>query len=225
MAKQSENTSNINQEYNRAASGLNLDSSQNNIKKGSLSYALNANLENYDSNSVNYQNEPGNELCIEFPEGYKLIGKHFIPEQNKIIFMLANSEEGSSEIGFMLNNNCKYQKLVNSDCLNFDIYSPIHRMVHRVTNFGTEIYWADNNGRRYLNIDDLPFLTKALSEDCNVQYSSELDCNKLNLQPNINIPFLEVSNVLSGGGITSGTYQFAVQYSDAVVNPYISFYG
>ena len=225
MAKQSENTSNINQEYNRAASGLNLDSSQNNIKKGSLSYALNANLENYNSNSVNYQNEPGNELCFEFPEGYKLIGRHFIPEQNKIIFMLANPETSGSEIGFMVSNNCKYQKLVNSDCLNFSISSPIHRMVHRVTNFGIEIYWADNNGRRYLNIDDIPYLATALSEDCDVQYSSELDCNKLSLQPNINIPFLEISNVLSGGEITSGTYQFAAQYSDAVGNPYTSFYG
>lgn len=120
MAEKSKK-SNINSEFNVASTGLNLDGSQNNIKKGSLSYALNAALENYDANSIQYQNEPGNEACFEFPSGYKLISKHFIPEQNKIIFFLANPETGGSEIGFMVNNDCIYHTLVNADCLNFSI--------------------------------------------------------------------------------------------------------
>ena len=75
-----------NTQYNVASTGLNLENSQNKIKKGSLSYALNAAVENFDSNSINYQNEPGNDSCFEFPKGYVLVGKHFIPEQNKILF-------------------------------------------------------------------------------------------------------------------------------------------
>ena len=90
---------NIKQEYNNATVGLNMDQSVNQIKPGTLTYALNAAVENFDANSVNYQNEPGNELCISFPNGYSLIGSHFIQERNKFIFFLANSSTGESEIG------------------------------------------------------------------------------------------------------------------------------
>jgi hypothetical protein len=48
---------NIRQEYNNATIGLNMDQTLNQIKQGSLTYALNAALENFDSSSVNYQNE------------------------------------------------------------------------------------------------------------------------------------------------------------------------
>jgi len=61
-----------------ARTGLNLDSSINQVGPGRLTYALNAAIENFDSSSVNYQNEPGNELCLVFTTGYKLIGEHFI---------------------------------------------------------------------------------------------------------------------------------------------------
>ncbi len=70
MAEQEEG--NIRQEFNSANTGLNMDRSVTQIPKGQLTYALNAAVENFDSNSVNYQNEPGNELCLTFPEGYLL---------------------------------------------------------------------------------------------------------------------------------------------------------
>ena len=84
----SPDSSAVNQEYNSATVGLNLDQSINQINKGSLTYALNAAVENFDANSVNYQNEPGNELCFNFPEGYQLIGTHAIFEKDKHIFFL-----------------------------------------------------------------------------------------------------------------------------------------
>ena len=59
---------NVRQEFNLGRIGLNLDSSVNQVEKGKLTYALNAALENFDANSVNYQNEPGNELCMNFPQ-------------------------------------------------------------------------------------------------------------------------------------------------------------
>ena len=72
MAEEKEQ-GNIRQEYNSANVGLNMDQSVNQIKPGTLTYALNATLENFDANSINYQNEPCNELCISFPNGYSLI--------------------------------------------------------------------------------------------------------------------------------------------------------
>ena len=141
--------SNVRQEYNNATTGLNLDQTLNQVQKGRLTYALNAAVENFDANSVNYQNEPGNELCIRFPEGFVLIGEHFIIEKNKHIFFITNPSTGDSQIGYMDNNDCEYRVLVNAPCLNFNINYPIHKVVHRITNCNTEIYWTDGyNPRR-----------------------------------------------------------------------------
>ena len=217
--------SNIKQEFNSASVGLNMDGSVNQIKPGALTYALNAAVENFDANSINYQNEPGNELCINFPNGYSLIGSHLIPEQNKNIFFLTNSSTGQSEIGYMINNDCTYITLINANCLNFNIDYPIHKVVHRITNCSTEIYWTDGyNPRRYMDIDNLPYILQIDNNLCDAVETNQLDCNQLKIQPNFSIPTLTISDVISGGDLVSGTYQFAIQYSDAQGNPYTSYY-
>ena len=217
--------SSINMEYNVASTGLNLDNSVNQVAKGQLTYALNAAVENFDSSSVNYQNEPGNEFCLQFPSGYQLIGKHAIIEKSKHIFFLSNPLTQSSEIGFMDNNDCVYQKLINASCLNFDINHPIQKVVHKISNCTTEIYWTDGfNSRRYLDIENLPYTLKVGSDLCDPQYTQELDCNQILLQPNFTIPQLDIVDVVSGGALKAGTYQFAIQYSDAAGNPFTSYY-
>jgi hypothetical protein len=235
--------SNIRQEYNLGRVGLDMDSSVNQIQKGKLSYALNAALENFDSNSVSYQNEPSNEACLEFPEGYQLIGTHFIQEKNKHIFFLANPQTGGSEIGYMDNNDCIYHTLctpipdtdltvcANSECLNFNINYPIHKAVHKITNCTTEVYWTDGlNPRRFINIEQVPYITTYLgNETCNpeilvVDGQGVLDCNKLNVQPNFQIPNIEVSDIVVGGELVAGTYQFAIQYGNASGDAYTSYY-
>ena len=57
---------NINLDYNNATGGLNLDQTPNQIQKGLLTYALNATIESFDSSSVNYQNEQGNDFFFFF---------------------------------------------------------------------------------------------------------------------------------------------------------------
>lgn len=219
------NQGNIRPEFNVATTGLNLDQSLNQISKGSLTYALNAAVENFDGNSVNYQNEPGNELCLNFPDGYQLIGDHSIYEKNKHIFFLANPETGGSEIGYMDNNDCVYHTLVNAVCLNFNINNPIHKVVHRITNCTTEIYWTDGvNPRRYLDIENIPYKPAYGSQQCDPIESNELDCNRINIQPNFSIPEIRVSDVKTGGDLKAGTYQFGIQYSDVSGNGYSSYY-
>jgi hypothetical protein len=219
--------SNINQEYNNATAGLNLDQTVNQIEKGKLTYALNAAVENFDASSVNYQNEPGNELCLNFPEEYHLIGEHFINEQNKHIFFLTNPNTGASEIGYMDNNDCIYHTYISGNCLNFNIDNPIHKAVHKITNCTTEIYWTDGlNPRRYLNIEDVAsaYFIKPGTDVCDNETIPQLDCNKLKIQPNFTIPQLNVVDVVNGGNLTAGTYQFAIQYSNAVGDGYTSYY-
>jgi hypothetical protein len=220
-----EETTNIKQEYNSAISGLNMDQSVNQVEKGKLTYALNASVENFDSDSVNYQNEPGNELCLDFPTGYHLIGTHFIVEQNKHIFFLTNPETEDSQIGYMDNNDCVYRVYVSAKCLGFDVKYPILKAVHKITNCTTEVYWTDGlNPRRYIDLNNIPYKLAPNANLCDPTYTNELDCNQLNVQPNFNIPSLDVTDVTNGGDLTAGTYQFAIQYSDAVGNPYTSFY-
>jgi hypothetical protein len=206
---------NITNNYNAGQTGLNMDNTLGQIKKGTLTYALNANIENFDSNSVNYQNEEGNVPCVNedgvlFPDNTIVIGTHFINEQNKHIFFLVNTDTGSSEIGQIVNNSCIYTTILANDCLDFDINYPIQKAVHRLTNCTTEIYWTDGkNPRRYLDIDNPP--------------TTDI-CNNLKIQPNFPIPELTIADVVTGGELISGTYQFAIQYCDAVGFGYTSYY-
>jgi uncharacterized protein (TIGR02145 family) len=216
---------NITPNVNFGATGLNMDQTLNQIKPGTLTYALNAALENFDASSVNYQNEQGNEFCLQFPSGYSLIGTYFINEKNKHIFFLVNSNTGISQIGYMDNNDCIYHVLVEAACLNFNVDHPIHKVVHKIANCRTEIYWTDGlNSRRYLDIENIPYLPRIDSDPCDPTFTDQLDCNQLKIQPNFLIPELEVTNVYNGGDLTAGTYQFAIQYADASGNPYTSYY-
>jgi hypothetical protein len=202
--------SNININYNAAQTGIDMDKTLGQITKGKLTYALNANIENFDSNSVNYQNEEGNELCLEFPDGYVLIGKHFIQEESKHVFFLVNPTTNASQIGYMVNNDCVYHTLLSLSCLNFDIDYPVHKIVHKINNCATEIYWTDGlNPRRYLDIS-----ATSLPDTC----------NKLNIQPDFDIPKIALNNVINGGELTAGTYQFAIQYANADGIGYTSYY-
>ena len=205
---------NVTNNFNAAQTGLNMDQTIAQIAKGKLTYALNAAVENFDSSSVNYQNEPGNEPCYTngdfFPANYTVIGNHFIAEKNKHIFFLVNSTNGASQIGYMENNDCVYRVLLADACLAFDINNPIHKVVHRITNCTTEIYWTDGkNPRRFLNIENVP--------------TTDI-CNKIKIQPNFTIPQLDVLDVITGGDLTAGTYQFAIQYCDALGYGYTSYY-
>ena len=204
------NQGNVRQNFNAAQTGLNMDQTLAQIPKGKLTYALNASVENFDSDSVNYQNEAGNEFCLSFPEDYVLIGEHFIQEKNIHVFYLVNPNTGESQIGQMINNDCTYRTVLEESCLNFNTDNPIFKTVHRITNCTTEIYWTDGlNPRRYLDLENIPTVDI---------------CNKLKIQPNFSIPQLDIVDVINGGELTAGTYQFAIQYCDALGFGYTSYY-
>ena len=90
---------NINPNPNQAMLGLNTDSILQQVKPGTLTYALNAQVDSFDGQMVTYQNEQSNVLCSEFKTGYKVIGYHNIVEQNRVILFLTNPTTGDSEIG------------------------------------------------------------------------------------------------------------------------------
>jgi hypothetical protein len=75
------------------------------------------------------------------------------------------------KLDIWINNDCIYHQLVNAACLNFNIDNPIHKVVHRITNCTTEIYWTDGvNPRRYLDINNIPYFIETYSRHFVILY-------------------------------------------------------
>lgn len=107
--------------------GLNLDGVASQVKKGETTYALNAAVQNFDGNVLAYQNEEGNKPCLSnLPLNAKIVGQKHIPE--KQLFVLFLTINGNSEIGTV--ENCTYETILNSTCLDFNINTPVHDIVH-----------------------------------------------------------------------------------------------
>lgn len=206
--------------------GLNLESILRQIKPGQLSYALNAQVESIDGQSIAYQNEIANEFCSLVPPGYQICGRHPIVEQDRTVLFLANEETGGSEIG-VVSSSCTYTTIVNQDCLDFSMSDPIMEIVHKITQCGTEVYWASKHPRRFVDIDNLPYtqiLNPTISDPCATTFLATIDCNRLNVQPNFNIPQITYKEVADDGNIIEGSYQFAIQYTNYQGDPYTSYY-
>jgi len=203
--------------------GMSLDSTTSSIPQGMLSYALNAQVENFDGNQVTYQNETGNVLCTNFPEGYTVVHTKNIIEKNIIVVFLAKDDETTSEIGVVDTTTCLYTAKINSACIGFSKNIPILKSVYKVTNCSTELYWA-NPERMYIDLENLPFKEEIVFGQCEREISGEVDCNKMRVQPNFLIPQIDITDVDSDGELVAGTYQFTVQYANLLGEAYTSFY-
>lgn len=211
----------------QAIIGLNTDNIFSELKEGSLTYAKNALVENFDGNQITYQNEQSNHLCWAPPDGYRVIGEHNMVSSRRTILYLTNPNTGDSEIGLRYNDTCIYETIINSRCLNFDIDHPIHKTVVKETNCNIQIYWTDGiNPRRWIDLDDLPFveIPDPDKEGSFIKDTSQVDCNKLLVQPNFSIPTITPITIEVGGELVMGTYQFAFQYANSLGEGYTSFY-
>lgn len=222
------NSKNINQ----ALMGLNLDSVDQQIQPGQLTYALNAVIENFDGGEkISYQNEQRNTKCITFPTSYTVIGFKNLTSLNKTIYFLTNPYDKNSEIGFSVNGSCKYETIIsdaNNDMkFSFSIDHPIHKIIPKITNCSVQLFWTDGfNPRRYIDLEDLPW--KEYYNPNNdfkpTKLIGQLDSNKLLVQPNFSIPEIKVKSVSIGGNLQMGSYQFAIQYSNINGEGYTSYY-
>lgn len=205
--------------------GLNLEQQETQLSPGTITFCLNGNIFNFDGNSLSYQNDNGNVICETFPTGFKIIGvKNITTSLNRCIFFLVNPNTNDSQIGYIEGETCIYKIIIDDtnsvEKLNFNINYPIHKVIPKTTNCSTEIYWTDGlNPRRFLDFDSLPW-----KEISGVPIPGQLDSNKLLVQPNFSIPEIEVLGTQIGGKLVTGTYQFAVQYTDAFGDGYSSFY-
>lgn len=238
-----------------------------NLGNQSYTFALNACVESnsQDGKAYSIQNESSNLLAVNFPDGFKVIGRRKVIEQHRTIYALVNPETGQSQIGEVINCNyndskededgssfcdecetpgkterapleertqtpfCSYRTIVSSNCLNFNIDYPV-KIRYKITDCGINIYFTDKlNQRRFLYFDyenghfndsliiqdRFKVVTGYEDEPCTIPiYSNELDCNKINYHPDFTIPHIEFAEVVSGGNLQAGVYQFLIAYSD-----------
>lgn len=200
--------------------GLCLNTTLRQVPEGMYTFGLNGVLSGFDGNKYTSQNEQGNELCATLPEGYTVIGRKNIIERGIILLWLTNGIE--SEIGSVI--KCEYSKIINDRCLNFSLSHPIHKVEYMLNGDEIEVYWTDGyEDRRFLNLSKLPY--KKRTTDCGVvEDTSEIDCNRLNVQPDFQIPTITTTDVDSDGLLKSGAYQFAIQYATSTSQPYTGWY-
>lgn len=105
---------------NQNLAGLNLDNVNWQVQDNMVTYALNANVQGYDGESLTYTNEPSNQSCYRFDinkPGFKIVGNLPIIEQDKLIVFLTH-EDGRSEIGEItyIGRDCESINSTEEDC-------------------------------------------------------------------------------------------------------------
>lgn len=135
---------------------------------------------------------------------------------------------------------CAVYRTIQSDtCLNFSNKFPISGFQYRFTSCTLQIFFTDdNNGRRWLEFDyqnDDPsqglvirpmfyqiigFNTPPCDDPI---FGPDLDCNALNVQPDIVTPCIDFLEEVPGGSLIAGVYQFFISMSDINGNKLTSF--
>ncbi len=159
-----------------------------------------------------YQNEPSTLECIKVP--YTIIGSIWLNENKYVIF---STDNVNSEIGLADLEQCTYEKIVNSPCLNFNTLYPIKGVSRYNFDCTYVIYWDDGlNPTRTMNINNPPYKKiKKVVNDCVVEEEDKkaLDCEKLRLTPLFKMPCVKVKKSKLGGSLPNGQYAFAIAYA------------
>lgn len=132
-----------------------------------------------------------------------------------------------------------YRKIQSDTCFNFSEKYPVNAIIYKILSCGLQIFFSDdNNPRRWLEFqyvnDDptqglviLPQFYQIIgfqNPPCDDPiYGPDLDCNALNVQPNINTPCIEFLGETGGGSLIAGVYQFFIAMSDVKGNKLSSF--
>ena len=117
---------------------------------------------------------------------------------------------------------CKYEKIINANCLNFHINYPV-RMIYKITNCGYKLYFTDNyNEPRYINLDDYLNGDYIAKDDCNDPI--EFDCERIKIFKDFCIPDIQAVSEEGGGNLQAGVYQATLAYCDVNGQEYTEYF-
>lgn len=174
--------------------------------KESARFVLNGALDSPDGDVLNYQNELGTSTSYALAEGFQVIGKVNIPDNNVVLFSTDNTE---SEIGIFKNGD--YTALVSNTCLGFSTSHLITGEFKLLNGCDRVIYWNDGfNPDRQFNLD---------SPESYQDSAGGWDCNLFKLNPDYLVPIISDITVNdTGGNLEAGSYAFAVEILDNNLN-------
>lgn len=228
--------------------GLSMSSSFMQRKEGTLSYALNANLQTLAGERLSYTNELSNQLCVTFEQGFEVIGVKNILPKNETIFMLVNSTTNESKIVKVINYNCNNLTTENVE-LNCKCVSGVKlkstvvqlipcckttlitnanclkfninnpiRITYKLTNCGYRLYFSDD-----LNPDRFIDIDTPNGIDVCGNPNETLDCNRIKIFKDFCLPEIKIEEVTSGGNLQAGVYQATMAYCDRLGNEYTDY--
>lgn len=176
--------------------------------EGSYRFALNAVLETLEGDYPSLSSELGEVLHSSLQ--YPIIG-HCLTDTSESI-ILFSTDDFECEIGELNLASKKYVTLVNSSDLEFSTKNPIQCLFRKIRGCERTIYFTDGvNKYRAINIDNL-----SQYKDNNGNWV----VNRFDLTPSYTLPSLGLISVNdTGGQLTVGSYQFAIQYLDRDLNP------
>ncbi len=116
---------------------------------------------------------------------------------------------------------CTYNTFISNPCLQFNILEPISA-TYRITDRGLIIFFAQpNKPPRYIEEWDVPYtlipsdITPSGCASCETpEYSNQLDCNRIKILKDYQDPCIQIKDVITGGKLSSGVYQFLTTYAD-----------
>lgn len=179
----------------------------------SVSYHRNGMFQTAKNTEVFATNEPANLECIKLP-GTEYFGSVKLSGNNRHLVFTGDNKD-FSEIGIADLSDCTYQKVTSSKCLGFRThYNPITGSV-RLNNDGQEeVFFVDgNNSDKVINLSKLPYkyFIDPISQCQTKEFTEELDCEALKLNPNLEVPCIEITKGNSGS-LPDGVYFLHIAY-------------
>lgn len=153
--------------------GINRSTDIRNLQENDTTYILNGNIENVEGDYIDYSCEKSNVLSVNFPIGYKVIGRVNRLSRNWTYYFLTNPVTKKSLFGYVDNNTYfsenhledvdgelptpledqvqvpynSFNILIDDSCssngFNFNINFPIHNPLIKEEKTGGEIYFTD----------------------------------------------------------------------------------
>lgn len=194
---------------NNIIKGLQNDLNDSLVNEQILIHHRNGMFQTHNGDLIFASIEPATLKCIDLP--YKYNGHIKLKSEKYLVFSSNNTE---SEIGIANTSNCTYTKIVNSSCLQFNNYYPITGFVRINAEGEEEVIFVDGlNSDRIINLSNIPYkYTIDTSSDCEVkEFTNQLDCDQLKLNPSIKIPCLTIDKK-NQGNLPNGMYSVAVAY-------------
>jgi len=195
------------------AGGLHTDFNPANQPEYTYRFALNAINESREGHKNLLSNEEGNVVFIpeigDDGDKWIILGGIYIDDNEHIIF-LVNEDESKSILAKLTSNKILEHLITDhdNDCLNFKVTNQILGTYRLRNGCEKTVYWVDglNNVRSF----SPSRLDRYIDEFGNI-----IDCKRFDLvKYTEEIPTFDDAEVVQGGNLLSGTYNFAIQYID-----------